>query len=157
MLSPVECRCSRIPTSTVCTENKRGKHAQAQHTRMKSTRRQGHGVSKQGKDTRTQRALSTSGFVDAGCVCANMHNKQSQARAGGLSVDHPGHCLGQVGCGSPGVLPWTGWHPPRVSSAVAQLLDHCRVLLCFKPMLGNRYGPWVPSCQQTSDNNLGVA
>jgi len=72
---------------------------------QKSTRRQGHRVRKQGKDTRTQRALSTSGFVDvdcvAGCVCVNMHNKQSQARAGGLSVDHPGYCLGQVGtrCG----------------------------------------------------------
>jgi len=27
------------------------------------------------------------------------------------------------------------------------------VLLCFiKPILGNRYGPGVPSCQQTSDS-----
>jgi len=31
---------------------------------------------------------------------------------------------------------------------------------CFvlsKPILGNRYGPGVSSCQQTSDNNLGMA
>jgi len=32
------------------------------------------------------------------------------------------------------------------------------VLLCFmNPILGNCYGPGVSSCQQTSDNNLGVA
>jgi len=32
------------------------------------------------------------------------------------------------------------------------------VLLCFiKPILGNRYGPGVPSCQETSDPNLEVA
>jgi len=31
-------------------------------------------------------------------------------------------------------------------------------LLCFiKPILGNRYGAGVSSCQQTSDNNRGVA
>jgi len=36
-------------------------------------------------------------------------------------------------------------------------LQEC-VLLCFiKPILGNRYGPGVSSCQQTSDPNLGVA
>ena len=30
------------------------------------------------------------------------------------------------------------------------------VLLCFiDPIWGNRYGPGVASCQQTSDNNLG--
>jgi hypothetical protein len=35
--------------------------------------------------------------------------------------------------------------------------DSC-VLLCFiNPILGNHYGPGVSSCQQTSDNNLGVA
>ena len=35
---------------------------------------------------------------------------------------------------------------------------HPCVLLCFiKPILGNRYGPGVSSCQQTSDNNLGVS
>ena len=32
------------------------------------------------------------------------------------------------------------------------------VFLCFiKPILGNHYGPGVSLCQQTSDNNLGVA
>ena len=30
------------------------------------------------------------------------------------------------------------------------------LLLCFvNPILGNRYGPGVSSCHQTSDNNLG--
>jgi len=30
------------------------------------------------------------------------------------------------------------------------------LLLCFvNPILGNRYGPGVSSCQQTSDYNIG--
>ena len=37
-------------------------------------------------------------------------------------------------------------------------MTHSFVFLCFiKPILGNRYGPGVSSCQQTSGNNLGVA
>jgi len=43
------------------------------------------------------------------------------------------------------------WIPNQKKNAVC-------VLLCFvKPTLGNRYGPGVSSCQQTSDNNLGVS
>ena len=42
-----------------------------------------------------ERALSTLGFFNvdcvAGCVCANMHNEPSKARAGGLYVNHPGY------------------------------------------------------------------
>jgi len=52
--------------------------AGARHARTKGTRRQGHGTCKQRRDTRTQRALSTSGFVNVDCVtglgCVNMHN-----------------------------------------------------------------------------------
>jgi len=33
----------------------------------------------------------------------------------------------------------------------------CELLFFIKQILGNRYVPGVSSCQQTSDNNLGVA
>jgi len=71
---------SRIPTSTVCKENKHGKHAQTERTRrhgqgmymqvpgMRARRARTHGARKQGIDTRTQRGLSTSGFVNVNCV-----------------------------------------------------------------------------------------
>jgi len=60
---------------------------------------QGHGTRKQGKYTCTQRALSTSGFVNVDCVlvagfvCVNMHNEQNRSRAGGLFVDPPRYGL----------------------------------------------------------------
>ena len=60
----------------------------AEHVRTKSARRKGYCTCKQGKYSRTERALSTSGFVDvncvAACVCGNMHNEQNKSRAGEL-------------------------------------------------------------------------
>ena len=96
---------SRIPTSTVCKESKHGKHAQTQRTRMheQGTCRQVPGM--RARKTRAcalprashEKIRAQRDFVDvdcvAGCVCVNMHNEQSKARAGGLFVDHPGYCL----------------------------------------------------------------
>ena len=51
----------------------------------------------QARDKRTQKSLSTSGFVGVNCVpgfiCVNMLKKQSKARAGGLFEELPGCCF----------------------------------------------------------------
>ena len=69
----------------------------ARHARSKGTCRWGHGARKQGKHTRTQRAMSTLVFSDVDLCCRmclwNMHHAQSKARAGGLYVNHPGYCF----------------------------------------------------------------
>jgi len=93
---------------TVYKENKHDKHTQTQRTRrhgqgkcrqvlcMRAQRaRAGRGMACASNEE--QRALLTLVVVDvdcvAGCVCGNMQNAQSKARAGGLYVDHPGYFL----------------------------------------------------------------
>jgi len=100
-------------------ENKHGKHAQTEPTRrhgqgtcrqvpgMSARRARTPGARKQGTDTRTQRALSTLGFVNVGLcqrqLCCrlclwNMHTAQDKSRTGGLCVDHLGYgLLSQIG------------------------------------------------------------
>ena len=49
------------------------------------------------------------------------------------------------------------WDHTKIPGTVSWVQSVSR-LLCFikrDPILGNRYGPGVSSCQQTSDNNLG--
>jgi len=107
---------SRIPTSTVCKDNKhanarkqnvRAGMGKARAGRCRACAHEGHAQVGVWRAHARKRYAYAKGFVDVGfvdvdCVvgdvCGNMHNAQSKARASGLSMDHPGYCIvAQVG------------------------------------------------------------